>query len=77
LNPVFEDDLAKGVAKSFLLKISNENSKYYFISPDEMKDEIGKKGVEAFSTGNAKEFKEIANRLKEDDNNVTCILKLK
>ena len=77
LNPVFEDDLAKGVAKSFLLKISNENSKYYFISPDEMKDEIGKKGVEAFSTGKAKEFKEIANRLKEDDNNVTCILKLK
>ncbi|MDT3368415.1 MAG: hypothetical protein LIR40_07180, partial [Bacteroidota bacterium] len=77
LNPVFEDDLAKGVAKSFLLKISNENSKYYFISPDEMKDEIGKKGVEAFPTGKAKEFKEIANRLKEDDNNVTCILKLK
>jgi len=77
LNPIYEDDLAQGVAKSFLLKISNENSKYYYISPDEMNAEIEKKGAKSFSTGKAKEFKEIANRMKEDDNNVTCILKLR
>lgn len=77
LNPVFEDDLGHGVAKSIFYSISKENSKYYFISPDEINDEIEKNGAEAFTTGKAKEFKEVANRLKEDDNNVTCILKLK